>query len=181
MLGLLREYLEWGGYPEVVLEQRLRRNILKEILDATIYRDVVERWKVSNLKAFRLLLHFLAKSSHTSATKLHKTMKSLGIDAGKGTIINYVEYLSDAMILFPLRAFEKSEKKKELLGFKPYFVDTGLLTVQGVSDMGRLLENLVFVELLKRGFEPNGDFFYYRTLSGREVDFLIPGKKSSFR
>ncbi len=174
LLGVVRECLEWGSYPEVLLQTELRREILREIMDVTIYRDVVERWRVDNLKALRFLFKLLASSSHTSVTKLHSTMKSLGIAVGKPTLANYVEYLSDALVLFPLRAQVKSEKKKELLGFKPYFVDNGLLKVLGVNDRGRLLENLTFTELLKRGLIPNEDLFFYVTRSGREVDFIIP-------
>ena len=173
-LGVLREYLEWGAYPEVVLQPELRREILREILDVTIYRDIVERWRVDNLKALRFLFKLLAKSSHTSVTKLHSTMKSLGLAVGKPTLANYVEYLNDALVLFPLRAYVKSEKKKELLGFKPYFVDNGLLGVLGVKDRGKLLENLVFTELLKEGLEPNEDLFFYVTKSGHEIDFILP-------
>jgi len=58
-----------------------------------------------------------------------------------------------------------------MLGFKPYLVDNGLLTVLGTEDKGRLFENLVFTELLKKGFEANRDLFYY---AGKwEVDFLL--------
>ncbi|AFL96222.1 hypothetical protein CL1_2029 [Thermococcus cleftensis] len=176
-LGVLRECLEWGTYPEVVLQPELRREILREILDVTIYRDVVERWRVDNLKALRFLFKLLARSSHTSVTKLHSTMKSLGLAVGKPTLANYIEYLNDALVLFPLRAYVKSEKKRELLGFKPYFVDNGLLGVLGVKDRGRLLENLVFTELLKGGLEPDEDLFFYVTKSGHEVDFVIPDEE----
>jgi len=177
LLGVVRDCLRWGSYPEVIFQPELRREILREILDVTIYRDLVERWRVDNLKALRFLFKLLASSSHTSVTKLHSTMKSLGIAVGKPTLANYLEYLNDALVVFPLRAHVKSEKKKELLGFKPYFVDNGLLHVLGVSDRGRLLENLVFTELLKRGLRPNEDIFFYVTGSGREVDFIIPGEE----
>ncbi|MDI3475749.1 MAG: uncharacterized protein PWQ79_481 [Thermococcaceae archaeon] len=174
---VLRECLEWGLYPEVVLQPELRREILREILEVTIYRDVVERWRVDNLKALRFLFKLLAFSSHATVTKLHSTMKSLGIAVGKPTLANYLEYLADALVVFPLRAYVRSEKKRELLGFKPYFVDNGLLMVLGVRDWSRLLENLVFTELLKRGLEPNRDLFYYVTQSGKEVDFILPGEE----
>ncbi|MEO2152774.1 MAG: ATP-binding protein, partial [Thermococcus sp.] len=110
VLGVLRDCLEWGSYPEVVLQPELRRELLREILDVTIYRDIVERWRVDNIKALRFLFRLLARSSHTSITKLHSTMKSLGIAVGKPTLANYIEYLNDALVLFPLRAYVKSEK-----------------------------------------------------------------------
>jgi len=174
---LLREYLHWGGYPEVVLNPHLRAEILREIIDLTIYRDIVERWGAENLKALRLLLRMLAFSSHLSASKAYRNLKSLGIGVGKATVANYIEYFSDSMILHPLRPYVKSYKLQERMGFKPYLVDNGLLKVMGVEDEGRLLENLVFTELLKRGYEPNGELFYYVTRNGREVDFVIKGRE----
>ncbi|ASJ12941.1 ATP-binding protein [Thermococcus thioreducens] len=168
---LLLEYLEWGGYPEVVLNPHLRIEILKGILDLTIYRDIVERWEVRNLSALRLLLKILARSSHLTLTKAYSTMKSLGVSIGKGTLADYLEYLSDAFILHRLPPYVRSYKKAELLGFKPYLVDNGLLRITGVKDKGRLLENLVMVELLRRGFEPGEDLFYVPG-DGWEVDFL---------
>jgi len=174
---LLREYLHWGGYPEVVLNPHLRAEILRDIIDLTIYRDIVERWGAENLKALRLLLKMLAFSSHLSASKAYRNLKSLGVGVGKATVANYIEYFSDAMILHPLRPYVKSYKLQERMGFKPYLVDNGLLKVMGVEDEGRLLENLVFAELLKRGHVPNEGLFYYVTRNGREVDFVIKGRE----
>jgi len=170
--NLAESYLMWGGYPEVVLNPSLRRDILKEIIDLTIYRDVVERWSVENIRALRLILKMLAYSSHLSISKIYRNLKGLGLSVGKNTVANYVEYLEDSLIVYRLQALVKSYKKVELLGFKPYLVDNGILHVLGVEDRGRLLENLVFVELLKRGYTPNEDFFYY-TFDGGEVDFVV--------
>ncbi|NJE01602.1 ATP-binding protein [Thermococcus sp. JdF3] len=169
--SLLREYLEWGGYPEVVLNPHMRIEVLRGILDLAIYRDIVERWQVRNISALRLLLKILARSSHLTLTRAYSTMKSLGVSIGKGTLADYLEYLSDAFILHRLPPYVKSYKKAELLGFKPYLVDNGLLRITGVKDKGRLLENLVMVELLRRGFEPGEDLFYVPG-DDWEVDFL---------
>jgi len=98
-------------------------------------------------------------------------MKSLGVSIGKGTLSDYLEYLSDAFILHRLPPYVRSYKKAELLGFKPYLVDNGLLRIIGVKDKGRLLENLVMVELLRRSFEPGEDLFYVPA-DNWEVDFL---------
>jgi len=174
---LVREYLHWGGYPEVILNPHLRAEILKEIIDMTIYRDIVERWKVENLKALRLLLKMLAFSSHLSASRAYRNLKSLGIGVGKATVANYLEYFSDSMVLYPLKPYVKSYKLQEQMGFKPYLVDNGLLRVMGVEDESRLLENLVFAELLKKGYESNEELFYYVTRNGHEVDFAIKGEE----
>ncbi len=171
LLSLLRDYVEWGGYPEVALNPELGAEILRGILDLAIYRDIVERWEVRNLSALRLLLKVLARSSHLTLSKIHSTMKSLGTSVGKGTLADYLEYLSDAMIFYRLPPYVKSYKKAEMLGFKPYLVDNGLLRIVGVKDMGRLMENLVFVELIRRGFEPGENLFYVPGETW-EVDFL---------
>ena len=168
---LLNEYLCWGSYPEVALNKELRKEILDEILNLTIFKDIVERWGVSNTKALKLLFSMAAKSTHLSISKAYRNLKGIGITVGKGTVANYLEYMHDSLVFYPLKAFEKSYKKQEMLGFKPYLVDNGLLTVLGTEDKGRLFENLVFTELLKKGFEANRDLFYY---AGKwEVDFLL--------
>ncbi|ACS91060.1 ATP-binding protein [Thermococcus sibiricus] len=170
---LLRQYLLWGGYPEVVLDFSLRREILREIIDLMIYKDIVERWGIVNIKALKLLFRMLAFSTHLSISKAYKNLKGIGINVGKTTVANYLEFLEDSLVFYPLRALIKSYKLQELYGFKPYLVDNGLLTSLGVQDEGRLLENLVFTELLKFDLEPNRDVFYYRTRDGKEVDFVI--------
>ncbi|MCD6188785.1 MAG: ATP-binding protein [Thermococcus sp.] len=170
---LLREYLLWGGYPEVVLDFSLRREILREIIDLTIYKDIIERWGIVNIKALKLLFKMLAFSTHLSISKAYKNLKGIGINVGKTTVANYLEFLEDSLVFYPLRALIKSYKLQELYGFKPYLVDNGLLAILGVQDEGRLLENLVFTELLKSGLEPNRNVLYYRTRDGKEVDFVI--------
>ena len=175
---LLRQYLLWGGYPEVILDFSLRRAILQEIVDLTIYRDIIERWRVTNIKALRVLFKMLASSSHLSISKAYKNLKGIGIEVGKTTVANYLEYLEDSLIFYALKPLAKSYKLQELYGFKPYLVDNGLMAVLGIEDEGRLLENLVFVELLKAGLEPNRDLFYYRTRDNKEVDFVLKEKES---
>lgn len=169
--ALLGEYLEWGGYPEAVLNPELRMEVLRSILDLAVYRDIVERWSIRNVSAIRLLLKMLARSSHLTLSKAYSTLKSLGVSVGKGTLADYMEYLSDAFILYRLPPYVKSYKKAELLGFKPYLVDSGLLRILGVTDRGRLLENTVFMELIRRGFTPGEDLFYFPS-EGGEVDFI---------
>lgn len=174
---LLQDYLFWGGYPEVVLNPSLRRAILKEIIDSTIYRDIVERWHVMNLKALRLLFKMLVFSSHLTISKAYKNMRSLGISVGKETLANYLSYLEDSLVFYPLYPAVKSYKLREMMGFKPYVVDNGLAYVLGLEDRGILFENLVFSELLKRGAEPNENLFYYVTRDKGEVDFLLSNEK----
>ncbi|MCD6367556.1 MAG: ATP-binding protein [Candidatus Aenigmarchaeota archaeon] len=176
MLNLLRDYLK-GSYPEVVVFGRERDKILSEILDVTIYRDVVERYGVENIKVLKLLLRGTVSSKYFSVHKFSNQLKSMGMRVSKNTVYNYLSYLGDSLVLYTLKKYSKSYKEMEQTKSKIYFVDTGLLIVEGVEDIGRLIENVVFVELIRRGSIPNKDLFYFDTGVG-EVDFVIKkGKK----
>jgi len=171
--NIVRDYLIWGSYPEVILNPSLRKEILRENLNLTIYRDIVERWKILNIKAVKMIIKMVAHSIHLSISKIYNNLKGLGIEIGKATVSNYLEYLEDSMIFYKIYPYVKSYKKREMLGFKSYLVDNGLLTIQGIEDKSILLENMVFTELLKRGYKPNENLFYYMTRKGEEIDFLI--------
>ena len=123
----------------------------------------------------KILIKALATSPHLTISKLYNNLKSMGYGAGKTTLANYIEHLKDSFIVFTVFSQEKSYKKQEMLGFKPYFVDNGLLNIMG-CDKSRLLENLVFTELIKRGIT---DIYYYITKRGEEVDFLIKDRNKS--
>ncbi len=88
----------------------------------------------------------------------------------KNTLYNYVQALNDPFIIFPLKKFSRSHKNEEVSMPKIYFVDNGLLTIQGVNDEGRLMENLVFDELLRRFGAEKIRYFLY---NDKEVDFII--------
>jgi len=171
LLNLLQKYIR-GSYPEAVLFEEEKEKILKEIFDVTIYRDIIERFKVKNVRTLRLLVKGLVSSTHFSIHKFYNYLKSLGIRVSKNTIYNYVEYFSDSLVLYTLRKYSGSYKKMEQVIPKIYLIDNGLLIINGVENTSRLLENLVFSELVKKGFTPNSDLFYFDS-NNKEVDFVI--------
>ena len=166
----LREYMEYGGYPESVIYKQERERILREIIDVTIYRDVVERHNVKNLKVLRIFFVALFNSEMFSVHKFFNFLKSQGMKLSKNTLYTYFEYLRDSLIVYPLRKFAYSYKDVEGSISKIYFVDNGLLHSQGIKDQGRLMENLVFSDLQKKWEE---NLFYYRSPDGKEVDFVL--------
>ena len=170
LLNLLDKFLK-GSYPEAVFFEKEKDKILREIIDVTIYRDVVERFKVKNIKVLKLLLKNLIASTYFSVNGFYNYLKSMGIKVGKNTLYNYIDNFSDAMVLFTLRRYSESYKKKEQTIPKPYFVDNGLLVVNGIEGKGRLMENVVFLELIRRGFTTENDLFYFD--SKKEVDFIL--------
>lgn len=171
LVSLLNEYMAFGGYPEAVLYPRERGKILREILDVTIYRDIIDRFNVRNAKLVKLLLRQLIVSQYFSVHSFYNYLKSLGYRVSKNTLYNYLEYFADAMVVILLRKYSRSYRESEQTRPKVYFIDNGLLHIGGVRDMGRLLENLVLSEMVKKGLIPNENIFYY-SKNGREVDFI---------
>jgi len=172
--NFLEEYLTFGGYPETVIYKNEREKIIKDIFDTAIYKDVIERGKVRNTKAMKLLVKALINAKEFSVHKFYKFLKSQGIKISKNALYKYTDLLNDAFFVFFLRKYDPSYKKSEQSIPKVYFIDNGLLTLNGINDKGRLLENLVFTELNRREEEIS----YHQNTSKEEVDFVIKkGKK----
>jgi len=171
----LEDYVMYGGYPETVIYRDEWERILGEILDVTIFRDIVERYDVKNIKILKVFLNAIFNSKEFSIHKFFNFLKSQGTKVSKNTLYNYFEYFTDSFIVFPLRRFSYSYKDVESSIPKIYLVDNGLLSLQGIRDKGRLIENIIFVELKRKGTR---DLFYYKSSSGREVDFVTRDGKT---
>lgn len=171
VLNRLRIYMTNGGYPEVILYGKEKEKILSDIVETTVYRDVIERYKVRNTKLLKLLIQSLIASAQKefSVHKFCNYVKSLGMRASKNTLYNYLEALHDVFFAFPLRRFSYSYKKAEQSLPKIYVIDNGILSLNGIDSPGRLMENLVFVELVRRGKK----ICYYKSADGKETDFVI--------
>ncbi len=175
ILNKLKSYLEGGGYPEAIIYSKERDKILMDITETTIFRDVIERYKIRNIKLLKLLIKSLINSAarEFSIHKFYNFIRTTGIKASKTSLYNYVDALQDVFFIFPLRKFSYSYKEGEQSLPKIYVIDNGILTINGINENGRLIENFIFIELLRRGKEIN----YYKSADNKEVDFLIMDKK----
>jgi predicted AAA+ superfamily ATPase len=173
--SLLREYLEFGGFPEVVLEETEKDKILKEYFEMILFRDIVERHKLKNVGLARFLLSFLLQnfSKEISVNKILKSLKPQRF--GKNTLYNYVDKIQDSVILFTLNRFSPKVYQRESWPKKTYLCDTGLTRAARFSeDIGKLMENSVFLELLRlTNRKPLIEVYYWRNSQGKEVDFLL--------
>src|SRR3989338_8342638 len=170
------EYLHFGGYPESVLFNSEREKILKDIFDTAILKDVMERHKIRNSILLKNLIKALLSAKEFSVNKFYNYLKSQQIKSSKDALYKYLDYLEDAFFVFRLNKFSLSYKKAEQSLPKVYFIDNGILTNNKIDDKGRLLENLVFLELIRR----ENDVSYFQTSQNEEVDFLIKkGKKAT--
>jgi len=170
--NLLRKYLELGGFPEYVLKN-LDKSYLETLFRSIIYVDVVKRWnvkyptKIEDLARYLISIH----SKEYTATKLRNL---LGFRSTL-TVEKYVKYLEEAYLIFSLERF--SFKPKEFLKAprKIYVVDLGLantISTRVTTDMGKLMENLFFLDLKIRGLKENRQIFYFK-INDKEVDFVI--------
>ncbi|MBA2864363.1 ATP-binding protein [Methanococcus maripaludis] len=177
ILNNLENYLNYGGFPEIVLEEENREDILKNYLDIVVYKDIIERYNVKNTDSLRLFLKFLINSNtkKVSINKLANHFKSMGVSVSKNTLYEYLSHLNDSYVIFPLKKYAYSLKESSLSLMKSYVIDNGFIKMydfKNSSDIGKYLENAVFIELRRRGLVENQELFYYEDDIG-EVDFLI--------
>ena len=183
--NLLRTYLRSGGFPQIVIDRADPRIYFRDYIDLVVYRDVVERYRIKKPFLVKALIKFVASSysKEFSVNKVYNTLKSQGVRVSKKTLYKYSGYLEDAMFCFYLKKFDFSDRRIELSIPKVYLNDPGLanylLSGPLTENIGRLMENIVFLELKKREFlgELSG-VFYFKDAMGREVDFIV---KEGFR
>ncbi|MEK6824335.1 MAG: DUF4143 domain-containing protein, partial [Nanoarchaeota archaeon] len=154
---------------EAVLYIDQREEIMQDIFDTAIYKDVIKRGKIRNPVVLQELINALLKSKGFSINKFYNYIKSRNIKTSKDALYKYSGLLEDAFFVFLLRKYNLSYKKSGQSLPKVYFIDNGLLTLNGIDDKGRLLENLIFVELVRRKKE----IAYYQNILGEEVDFVV--------
>ena len=164
------DYLKWGGFPEIAyLESDFEKTkLLKVYMSAMFFRDIVERYKISNISLLELLIDKLFSSFSTkfSITQIYKQYKDK-IPFSKDTLFKYYRYLLDSMLIFEIKLFSESSYKRHRNPSKIYVIDTGMCKRVTSSDSGRLLENIVFIELKRRYSE----IFYFE--QEKECDFII--------
>ena len=168
-------YLEIGGFPEVqTLTVALRRRVLQEYVDVTLFRDIVERHHATNVVALRRLVSHLLRSpaGKLSVHKLYNDMRSQGVRVAKDALHEYLAHLEDAFFAFTVPIDSKSERRRAVNPRKTYLVDPALVQVATFDAMttmrGHLLENVVYLELRRRGVR----VAYQVSETGTEVDFV---------
>ncbi len=165
------KYLTHGGFPKVALteDQDLKKAELKMYFDSILFRDIVARYSLKNVEALMALsVYLLSITGKLLSINALKNRLKLSFDL----INRYVEYLESAYLIFRVPLFDWSLKKQQVNPRKVYAVDMGLSNIvsfQGGRRFGNQIENLVFLELLRRGKE----VYYYKTRQDLEVDFII--------
>lgn len=162
------DFLEHGGMPEY-LEYK-NPLVLQNVYENILYKDVIVRYEVKEIKAMReLTLDLLSNiGAPLSYTKLKNNLNLGSVN----TVKNYIHYLENAFLIFTLDRFSFSVSQQTLLQKKVYAIDTGLvkqIAFHFSKKQGRYLENIVYLELRRRYKE----IYYYKTTDNLEVDFLV--------
>jgi len=173
---LFETYLKWGGYPALVGQpDRTKEALLREYFDTMILKDVIQRYDVSKpsqcIELYHYLLSIIGKP-HTLQSA-HGLLKQRGHATSRDAVRDYVRWAKDSWLLFTVPIQTDSPKQQDRNYKKVYCVDWGLAVHNSTvwdGSYSRALENLVYVELLRRYPRVR----YYLTRAKRqEVDFLV--------
>ena len=172
---LLDEYINYGGFPEVVLDSsNLKRDILKNYYELVIYKDLVERYSIRNINFLKSLMRYLLTNmSNIFSIKSYYKIASKDFRISWETVLEYISYLEEIDLIYLVPIFSYSLKVQQVNPKKLYVIDNGLRNVVSFKfsgDEGRLVENVVFNRLKEMGFE-----VYYWKRKG-EVDFVYMNK-----
>lgn len=170
-----REYLTQGGFPEVQdLAPGLRTEVLQGYVDAVLFRDIVERYGVTQVAALRWLIRQCLRNpgGSFSVNRLYHDLRSQGHAIAKDTLHTLLAHLEDAFLVASVPLATESERQRQSNPRKLYPADPGLVHAfdpSGRANVGRALETVVQSELARR----RADFGYARTPGGFEVDFSV--------
>lgn len=165
------EAFAYGFFPEIILaeEENVKLKILRDGLDSIITRDVMERYKIREKEKIRSLMRYYLSntSAHVSFNKL-KEMLNLPLR----TIERFSQYLEEAYLIMFLKRFSYKVREQEKSPRKVYSIDLGLVNASGfkfIENKSQLMENLVFLELIKKEQE----IYYWKNPQQEEVDFVV--------
>ena len=171
---LTDDYLRYGGYPEVVASRQLTRSYLDTLFDSIVWKDVAKRHRVRNITDLNNLALYLVSNfcNPLSANELAEVLGLLSVN----TVKKYMDYLHEPYLFYYLSRYNNKLKLMQKAPRKVYVVDNGFVVSKAFSvtdNLGRLLENQVFIELVRRGYDTEKSMFYYRSRNDKEVDFVL--------
>ncbi len=171
---LTDDYLRNGGYPEVVASRQLTRSYLNTLFDSIVWKDVAKRHNVRNITDLNDLAMYLV-SNFCNPVSANELTEELGFSSVT-TTKKYMDYLHEPFLFYYVPRYNNKLRLMKKAPRKVYVVDNGLVAAKAFSlsdNLGRLLENQVFVELIRRGYDTEKKMFYYRSRNDKEVDFVL--------
>ena len=171
---LTDDYMRNGGYPEVVASRQLVRSYLDTLFDSIVWKDVAKRHNVRNITDLNNLAMYLV-SNFCNPLSANELSEELGFSS-VNTTKKFMDYLHEPYLFYYLSRYNNKLKLMKKAPRKVYVVDNGFVAAKAFSlseNLGRLLENQVFIELIRQGYDTEKTMFYYRSRNDKEVDFVL--------
>jgi predicted AAA+ superfamily ATPase len=169
----LNDYLQFGGFPETIGQRSITRNYLSSLFDSVLLKDIAKRYKIRNTVELYNLANYLL-TNFCNPLSLNDLAAELDLGSVH-TVKKFCRYLSEPYLFFYLPRFNSKLKLMQKSPQKIYTIDNGFVFARSFElskNSGRLLENMIFVELLRQGFSAGQTLFYYRTRNDKEIDFV---------
>lgn len=173
MTVIADDYLRNGGYPETIDMRSITRSYLSTLFDSIIWKDVAKRHSIRNITDLNNLALYLLSNfcNPLSANDIAREISMTSVT----TTRKFMDYLHEPYLFYYLPRFNNKLKLMKKAASKVYVIDNGFVAAKAFNlseNLGRLLENEVFVELLRMGYKVETTLFYYRSRNDREVDFV---------
>ncbi len=174
LLQNLNDYLKIGGFPEIVIKKLKPQDYLNTLIDSILFKDIVRRYKLRlperlyNL-AIYLLNNFSAEFSY------RKLAKKLDFKSDI-TTEKFVQHLNASYLTQIISRYSPKSASRIASPKKCYLIDNGYISAKSLQfskNQGKIMENLIFSELLKQGYQPEKNLFYYKTKNNKEIDFVL--------
>lgn len=169
------EYLEWGCMPQIFNTNSIeeRKLYLRDLYNSVILKDIVERNQIKDINLLNRVIQFIMENigGIISSNSITSYLKNEKIQTTPDTILNYVEYITNALIVNKVNRYDIRGKNVMATLEKYYLTDLGLLQLKKSPierKVGGRLENIVYNELIARGYE-----VYIGKTDKGEIDFLI--------
>jgi len=162
--------LREGGYDKIY-------EYLEALYATIIEKDITQRHKINDKRAFNNVIKFVASNigSQMSPSSISKALRSDGQSVHHATVEKFISYLVESFVFYCVNRFDIKGKKQLATQEKYYLVDLGLLNVlvgrERTSNRGHILENIVYLELLRRGYK-----IWTGTLRDAEIDFTVKNR-----
>lgn len=176
---LFEKYMANSAFPEVItlskVNEKLSNNYLRDIYETIVGKDIAKRYEIRNEVDFERVIKFVFDNigSPLSARNISNALKMGSNSIFHGTVINYLKHLTKSYLIYPVSRYDIKGKKLLTTNDKYYAVDLGLrnilLSNSPKSDIGHRLENIVYLELLRRN---EGEIFVGK-MQESEVDFIV--------
>ncbi len=174
-----KEFFTFGGFPEVVLtpDNSLKNKLINNYFDSVLYKDLVDRLQLKNIKLVEITMKYLLNlyAQTFSISGFEHYLKSKKVPYSLEDLYVILKSLQDVFMVMYVKQYSKSFKKSEFSKSKVYLLDVGYASFLSTapSDYGRLLENIVFIELFRREGNTENKNIFYDQSGTHECDFVI--------